>query len=97
MVHWYWLRGNLNSTESSVPIEKHPKWRQPDILLCNILQQSIEPKTLDNLGYYQTCSPLWTQAKKLYTNDVQCLYRVISSIDSLEHLEMKLSSLLDEW
>ena len=30
--------------------------------------------------------------KKLYTNDVQCRYRVISSIDSLEQSTMELSS-----
>ena len=93
-----WFTGNgvedhLTSTESSVDADKHPQWRKHDFfLLCNILQQSIEPKTLDKLGDYQTCQPLWTQAKNLYTNDVQCLYRVISSIDNLEQPGMELSS-----
>ena len=84
-----WFTGNdvenhLTSMESSVDADKRPQWRKHDALLCNILQQSIEPKTLDNLGDYQTCQPLWTQAKNLYTNDVQHLYHVISSVDSLE-------------
>ena len=94
-----WFTGNgcedhLTSTESSVPEDKRPQWRKQDALLCNILQQSIEPKTLGNLGDYQTCQPLWTQTKNLYTNDIQCLYRVISSIDNLEQSCMKLSSFL---
>ena len=92
-----WFTGNgveyhLTSTESSVEEGKRPQWRKHDALLCNILQQSIEPKTLDNLGDYQTCQPLWTQAKNLYTNDVQRLYRVLSSVDSLAQPGMELSS-----
>ena len=60
-----WFTGNgvedhLTSTESSVPEDKRSQWRKRDALLCNILQQSIDPKTLDNLGDYQTCQPLWT-------------------------------------
>ena len=79
-----WFTGNgvedhLTSTESSVPED-------------NILQQFIEPKTLDNHGDYQTCQPLWTQAKNLYTNDIQHFYHVISSVDNLEQSSMELSS-----
>ena len=92
-----WFTGNgvedhLTSMEASVDADKRPQWRKHDALLYNILQQSIKPKTLDNLGDYQTCQPLWTQAKNLYTNDVQRLYRVISSVDSLEQPSMELSS-----
>ena len=55
-----WFTGNgvedhLTSTESSVATDKSPQWRKHDALLYNIIQQSIEPKTLDNLGDYQTC------------------------------------------
>ena len=77
--------------ESSVTVDKRPQWKKHDALLCNIIQQSIEPKTLNNLRDYHTCQPLWTQAKNLYTNDAQRLYRVISSIDSLEQPSMELS------
>ena len=92
-----WFTGNgvedlLTFTESSVDADKHLQWRKHDALLCNILQQSIELKTLENLRDYQTCQLLWTQAKNLYTNDVQFLYRVISSVDSLEQHGMELSS-----
>ena len=92
-----WFFGNgvkdhLTSTEYSVDAHNNPQWRKHDALLCNILQQSIELKTLDNLGDYQTCQPLWTQAKNLYTNDVQRPYCVISFVDSLEQLGMELYS-----
>ena len=58
-----WFTGNgcedhLTSTESSVPEDKRSQWRKQDALLCNILQQSIKPKTLDNLRDYQNCQPL---------------------------------------
>ena len=92
---WFTRNGvedHLTSTKSSVAADKRPQWRKHDALLCNILQQSIESKTLDNLKDYQTCQPLWTQAKNLYINDVQRLYHVISSVDSLEQPGMELSS-----
>ena len=63
-----------------------------DALLCNILWQSIEVQTLHNHRAYQTCYTLWTQAKRLYTNDIQCLYHVISSIANLKQSGMELSS-----
>ena len=52
-----WFTGNgvedhLTSTESSVIADKRPQWRKHDALLCNILRQSIKPKTLDNLRDY---------------------------------------------
>ena len=52
-----WFTGNgcedhLTSIETNVAKDKRPKWQTLDALLCNILQQSIEPKTLDNLRDY---------------------------------------------
>ena len=70
---WFTRNGvedHLTSKESSVAEDKRSQRRKHDALLCNILQQSIEPKTLDNLRDYQTCQPLWTQAKNLYTDDI---------------------------
>ena len=49
--------------KSSVEEDKRSQWQKHDALLCNILQRSIEPKTLDILRDYQTCQPFWTQAK----------------------------------
>ena len=47
---------------------------------------------LYNIGVYKTCYTLWNQVKKLYTNDIQCLYRVISSIANLNQLDTDISS-----
>ena len=63
-----------------------------DALLCNILRQSIDAMTLYNIGAYKTLYTLWNQVKKLYTNDIQRLYRVISSIANLKQLGMDISS-----
>ena len=63
-----------------------------DALLCNILRQSIDAKTLYNIGAYKTYYTLWNQVKKLYTNDIQRFYQVISSIANLEQLSMYISS-----
>ena len=84
-----WFIGNgcedlLTTADTSIPEDQRPQWRKTDSLLCNILRQSIDSKTLYNIRAYKTCYTLWNQAKKLYTNDIQCLYRVISSIANLK-------------
>ena len=63
-----------------------------DVLLCNILRQSIDAKTLYDIGAYKTYYTLWNQVKKVYTNDIQRFYQVISSIANLEQLSMYISS-----
>ena len=69
-----------------------PNGKKTDALLCNILRQSFDAKTLYNIRAYKTCYTLWNQVKKLYTNDIQLLYWVISSIAHLKQLVMDISS-----
>ena len=83
---------HLTTADTSIPEDKHTQWKKTDALLCNILWQSIDAKTLYNIGAYKTCYTLLNQVKKLYTNDIKCLYRVISSIDNLKQLSMDISS-----
>ena len=83
-----WFIGNgcedhLTTMDTSIPEDQRPQWRKNDALLCNILRQFIDVKTLYNIRANKTCYTLWNQVKKLYTNDIQCLYRVISSIANL--------------
>ena len=80
-----WFIGNgcddhLTTVDTSIPEDKRTQWKKTDALLCNILRQSIDAKTLYNIGAYKTCYTLWNQVKKLYTKDIQRLYQVISSI-----------------
>ena len=44
------------------------------------------------LGPIKLTTPLTNQVKKLYTNDIRCLYLVIFSIANLKQLGMGISS-----
>ena len=83
---------HLTTADTSIHEDKRTQWKKIDVLLCNILQQSIDSKTLYNIGAYKTCYTLWNQVKKLYANDIQPIYRVISSIANLKQLDMDISS-----
>ena len=92
---WFISNGcedHLTTADTSIPKDKCTQWRKIDALLCNILRQSIDAKTLYKIGAYKTYYTLWNQVKKLYTNDIQCLYRVISSITNLKQLGLDISS-----
>ena len=70
-----WFIGNgcedhLTTADTSIPEDKRTQWKKTDALLCNILRQSINAKTLYNIRAYKTCYTLWNQVKKLYTNDI---------------------------
>ena len=46
-----WFVGNdcedhLTTVDTSIPEDQSAQWRKPDALLCNILWQSIEAKTI---------------------------------------------------
>ena len=92
-----WFIGNgcedhLTIVDTSILEDKRTQWKKTDALLCNILRQSIDVKTLFNIGAYKTCYTLWNRVKKLYTNDIQRLYQEISSIANLKQLDMNISS-----
>ena len=92
-----WFIGNgcedhLTTADTSIPEDKRTQWKKTDALLCNILRQSIDAKTLYNIEAYKTCYTLWNQVKKLYTNDIQRFYWVISSISNLKQLGIDISS-----
>ena len=92
---WFIVNGcedHLTTADTSIPKDKRTQWKKTYALLCNILRQSIDAKTLYNIGAYKTCYTLWNQVKKLYTNDIQRLYQVISSIANLKQLGMDISS-----
>ena len=50
-----WFIGNgcedhLTTVDTSIPEDKRIQWKKTDALLCNILRQSIDVKTLYNIG-----------------------------------------------
>ena len=58
---WFISNGcedHLTITDTSIPEGKHTQWKKTDALLCNILRQSIDAKTLYNIGAYKTCYTL---------------------------------------
>ena len=39
-------KDHLTTTDTSIPEDKRPEWRKTNVLLCNILRQSIDAKTI---------------------------------------------------
>ena len=62
------------------------------VQLCCIKCQFVNAKTLHHFRTYKTCHKFLTQAKSLYTNDIQQIYRVISYVVDLRQNEMDLST-----
>ena len=61
-----------------------------------MLWQSVDPRILLYLRAYKTCFKFWTQAKGLYTNDIQRLYKVASAIVHISQQDLDLSTYLKE-
>ena len=49
-------------------------------------------KILLHLRAYKTCSKFWNQAKFLYANDIQRLYKVVSAIVNIRQQDIDLSN-----
>ncbi|RVW26876.1 Retrovirus-related Pol polyprotein from transposon RE2 [Vitis vinifera] len=69
---------HLVTQEADIPEVDRVQWRKIDAQLCSVLWQSIDPKILLHLRAYKTCFKFWNQAKGLYTNDIQRLYKIAS-------------------
>ena len=58
-----WFIGNgcedhFTTANTSILKDKHHRWRETNVILCNILRQSIDAKTLYNIGVNKTCYTL---------------------------------------
>ena len=84
---------HLVTQEVNIPEVDRVQWRKIDAHLCSVLWQSIDPKILLHLRAYKTCFKFWNQAKGLYTNDIQRLYKVASSIVNVRQQDMDLSTI----
>ncbi|RVW15025.1 Retrovirus-related Pol polyprotein from transposon RE2 [Vitis vinifera] len=75
---WFMGQGyedHLVTQEADIPKVDRVQWRKIDAQLCSVLWQSVDPKILLHLRAYKTCFKFWNQAKGLYTNDIQRLYK----------------------
>ncbi|RVX05223.1 Retrovirus-related Pol polyprotein from transposon RE1 [Vitis vinifera] len=96
---WFMGQGyedHLVTQEADIPEVDKVQWRKIDAQLCSVLWQSVDPKILHHLRAYKTCFKFWNQAKGLYTNDIQRLYKVASSIVNVKQQDMNLSTYIDQ-
>nr|CAN63843.1 hypothetical protein VITISV_036670 [Vitis vinifera] len=70
-----WFMGQGYEDHLVTPDVDKVQWKKIDAQLCSVLWQSVDPKTLHHLHAYKTCFKFWTQAKGLYTNDIQRFYK----------------------
>ncbi|RVX12017.1 Retrovirus-related Pol polyprotein from transposon RE2 [Vitis vinifera] len=87
---------HLVTQEADIPEVDRVQWRKIDAQLCSVLWQSVDPRILLHLQAYKTCFKFWTQAKGLYTNDIQCLYKVASAIVHLSQQDLNLSTYIGQ-
>ena len=96
---WFMGQGyedHLITLEDAIPNVDKVQWKKIDAQLCNLLWQSIDPKMLLHLRAYKTCFKFWTQAKGLYTNDIQRLYKVAFAIVNIRQQDMNLSNYIGQ-
>nr|CAN74104.1 hypothetical protein VITISV_008952 [Vitis vinifera] len=96
---WFMGQGyedHLVTQEADIPKVDRVQWRKIDAQLCGVLWQSVDPKILHHLRAYKTCFKFWNQAKGLYTNDIQRLYKVASSIVNVRQQDMDLSTYIGQ-
>ncbi|RVW77211.1 Retrovirus-related Pol polyprotein from transposon RE1 [Vitis vinifera] len=86
---------SLGYPGGNIPEVDRVQWRKIDAQLCSVLWQSVDPRILLHLQAYKTCFKFWTQAKGLYTNDIQRLYKVASAIVHLSQQDLDLSTYID--
>ncbi|RVW86022.1 hypothetical protein CK203_041521 [Vitis vinifera] len=87
---------HLITQEADIPEVDRVQWRKIDAQLCSVLWQSVDPRILLHLQAYKTCFKFWTQAKGLYTNDIQHLYKVASAIVHLSQQDLDLSTYIGQ-
>nr|KYP45441.1 Retrovirus-related Pol polyprotein from transposon TNT 1-94 [Cajanus cajan] len=80
-----WFRGQgradpLTTHFSAIVTDKHEQWQQIDASLCTVLWFSIAPNLQHSYQAFDTCYDVWHKAKKVYVNNVQRLYNVITTM-----------------
>nr|CAN73586.1 hypothetical protein VITISV_033961 [Vitis vinifera] len=81
---------HLVTPEDAIPDVDKVQWKKIDAQLCSVLWQFVDPKILHHLRVYKTCFKFWTQAKGLYTNDIQQFYKAVFYIVHVRQQDMDL-------
>ena len=87
---------HLITREDAIPNVDKVQWKKIDAQLCSVLWQLVDPKILLHLRAYKTCFKFWNQAKVLYTNDIQCLYKVAYAIVNIRQQDIDLSNYIGQ-
>ena len=59
---WFISNGcddHLTTADTSILEDKRTQWKKTDVLLCNILRQSVDGKALYTIGAYKTGYTVW--------------------------------------
>ncbi|RVW65704.1 hypothetical protein CK203_050167 [Vitis vinifera] len=87
---------HLVTQEAGIPEVDRVQWRKIDAQLCSVLWQSVDPRILLHLRAYKTCFKFWTQAKGIYTNYIQRLYKVAFAIVHISQQDLDLSTYIGQ-
>ncbi|KAJ9687171.1 hypothetical protein PVL29_015861 [Vitis rotundifolia] len=83
---------HLVTPEDAIPDVDKVQWKKIDAQLYSVLWQSVDPKIVHHLRAYKTCFKFWTQAKGLYTNDIQRFYKVVYDLIHVRQQDIDLST-----
>ncbi|KAJ1421323.1 Zinc finger, CCHC-type superfamily [Sesbania bispinosa] len=80
-----WFQGqgrsdHLTKQAKDIPRNDQARWKQIDASLCSVLWFSIDVKLQPQYQAFTTCYDVWNKANKVYSNDVHCLYNVVSNL-----------------
>ena len=96
---WFHGQGyedHLTTKLVDVADAKLAKWKKTDASLCTVLWFSIAPNLQAQYQAFSTCNEVWEKAKKVFSNDVHCLYSVILKLDTLKLQNMDMQAYLSK-
>nr|KYP52089.1 hypothetical protein KK1_025999 [Cajanus cajan] len=91
---WFCGQGHadhLTTKAFVIATDERAQWQQIDASLYTILWFSIALTLQHSYQAFDKCYDVWIKAKKVYTNNVQCLYNVITTMmtTKLENMDMQ--------
>ncbi|KAJ1404577.1 hypothetical protein SESBI_26453 [Sesbania bispinosa] len=96
-----WFEGqgrkdHLVKQTKDIPTKDQSRWKQIDASLCSVLWFSIDSKLQTQYRSFKTCYDVWTKSKKVYSNDINRLYTVVSNLISVKKQDMDMQSYLSK-